>query len=360
MNLVILIAGLTLSIVTAGRGPVLWRRGSLAALALLALAAPLITPNPLTLTAVYIAGAAAAGWNIIGGFTGYAAFGQAAFFGLGGYATAVLVARSAGSYGVPAPLALPVAGLVPALIAVLIGLVVLRLRGHYFAIATLGIGIAVRELVNNVDCVGVPGLTKPLFCLGAAGGIILPPVHRSEVAVTNLTFYFAALGLLAGGTAALWLLNRSKFGYGLRAIRANEEAAAVMGIQTTRFKVAAFAAGAALTGFAGGLQALINGSVLPDQSSIFDPYRSLEVILICLIGGVGTVWGPVIGALLLYAVQEALIGLLGSGDWRPVFFGAFVILLILFLPRGLQQFTTGGGGRRTWRTLWRNLTANRV
>ena len=359
MNLLILAVALILSLVVAGRSAVWLRRGVLGALIGLALAAPLLTPNPLTLAAVAIAGAAAVGWNIIGGFTGYAAFGQAAFFGLGGYTVAVLVARSTGSYGLPAGLALPVAGLVPALIAALIGLVVLRLRGHYFAIATLGVGIAVRELVNNVDCVSVPGLSHPLFCLGAAGGIILPPVRRSAVAATNLTFYFAALALLAGGILALALLQRSKFGYGLRAIRANEQAAAVMGIQTTRFKVAAFAAGAALTGLAGGLQALINGSVLPDQSSIFDPYRSLEVILICLIGGAGTVWGPLIGALVLYAVQEALTGLLGSGEWRPVFFGAFVIGLILFLPRGLQQFTTGES-RLTWRTLWRNLTAYRV
>jgi branched-chain amino acid transport system permease protein len=130
-------------------------------------------------------------------------------------------------------------------------------------------------------------------------------------------------------------------------------------VHTTRFKVAAFVLGAAFTGWAGGLQGLVNGSVLPDQTSIFDPYRSLEVILICLIGGVGTIWGPVIGMFVLYAVQEALIGVFGSGDWRPVFFGAFVVLLILFLPRGLQQFTTAGQ-RLSWRALWRNLTAHRI
>jgi branched-chain amino acid transport system permease protein len=175
----------------------------------------------------------------------------------------------------------------------------------------------------------------------------------------NLSFFFAALALFAGGTAALWLLRHSKFGYGLRAIRANEEAAAVMGISTTRFKVAAFAASAVLTGLAGGLQGLVNGSVLPEQTSIFDPYRSLEVIIICLIGGVGTVWGPMVGAFTLYAVQEALFGLLGAGDWRPVFFGAFVILLILFLPRGILQFVHGTA-RLDWRTFLRNIQANRV
>lgn len=359
MNLAILTLGLILSLTVAGRGRALLRRVALGALIALVAAAPLLSPNLTTLTAVFVAGAAAVGWNVIGGFTGYAAFGQAAFFGIGGYTAAVLVARSVGAYGLPGAVGVVAAGPVAALIALPIGAVVLRLRGHYFAIATLGIGIAVRELVNNVDCVGWPGSDQPLFCLGAASGIILPPVRRSEVTATNLAFYGAALGLLAAGTLGLWLLSRSKFGYGLRAIRANEEAAAVMGVQTTRFKVAAFVLGAACTGWAGGLQGLVNGSVLPDQTSIFDPYRSLEVILICLIGGVGTVWGPVIGMFVLYAVQEALIGLFGSGDWRPVFFGAFVVLLILFLPRGLQQFTTAGQ-RLSWRTLWRNFTANRV
>ena len=359
MNLLIMLLGLGAAILVAqGRRPALNRAGMAGLVVVLGLA-PFLSPNLLTLTNLYIATAAAIGWNIIGGFTGYAAFGQAAFFGLGGYTVAVLVARAPGTYGLPAVVGMLGGGFVPALAALAIGVAVLRLRGHYFAIATLGVGIAVRELVNNLDCVNLPGSTQPLFCLGAASGIILPPVRRSEVAAANLTFYVAALGLLAAGTAGLWLLSRSKFGYGLRAIRANEEAAAVMGINTTRFKVAAFALGAAVTGWAGGLQGLVNGSVLPDQTSIFDPYRSLEVIIICLIGGVGTVWGPVIGAFLLYAVQEALTGALGGSDWRPIFFGAFVILLILFLPRGILQFA---GSRRPpgWRALWRNLVANRV
>ena len=151
-------------------------------------------------------------------------------------------------------------------------------------------------------------MERPPLCLGGASGIILPPVRRADVQATNLAFYFAALAMFAGGTAALWLLRHSKFGYGLRAIRANEEAAAVLGINTTWFKVAAFAAGAVLTGLAGGLQGLVNGSVLPEQTGIFDPYRSLEVIIICLIGGAGTVWGPMVGVFTLYAVQEALFG----------------------------------------------------
>jgi len=359
MNLLILLAGLILSILAAQhRRPALNRAG-LGGLALVLAGAPLLTTNLLTLTNVYLAGTAAIGWNIIGGFTGYAAFGQAAFFGLGGYTAAVFVGRAPGTFGLPAPLGVLVGGVIPAGAAILIGLAVLRLRGHYFALATLGVGIAVRELVNNIDCVGTPGSPQPLFCLGAASGIILPPVHKADLVITNLVLYGSALGLLAAGTAGLWLLSRSKFGYGLRAIRANEEAAGVMGINTTRFKIAAFAAGAALAGLAGGVQALVDGSVLPDQTSIFDPYRSLEVIIICLIGGAGTVWGPVIGTFLLYAVQEALTGIFGGGDWRPIFFGAFVILLVLFLPRGILQFA-GGRTPLGWRALWRNLTANRV
>jgi branched-chain amino acid transport system permease protein len=354
-----MLAGLVLSILTAQRIRPGVSRFSLPALLLVLTVAPFISNNLLTLTNVYIAGMAAIGWNIIGGFTGYAAFGQAAFFGLGGYTAAVMVSRAIGTYGLPNWVGVVAGGIMPAILAVLMGMVLLRLRGHYFAIATLGIGIAVRELVNNLDCVSLPWSDKPLFCLGGASGIILPPVRRAELEATDITFYFAGLLMLALGTFALWLLSRSKFGYGLRAIRSNEEAAAVLGINTTRFKIAAFAASAACAGFAGGLQSIVNGSVLPDVTSIFDPYRSLEVIIICLIGGTGTVWGPVIGTLTLYAVQEALTQLFGGGDWRPVFFGAFVILLILFLPRGIYQFFSGSA-RLSWRVFWRNLTANRV
>jgi branched-chain amino acid transport system permease protein len=359
VNLLIMLAGLVLSIIVVQhRRPALNRVG-LIGLVALGLLAPFLSNNLATLTGVYVAGTAAIGWNIIGGFTGYAAFGQSAFFGLGGYTLAVMIGRAQGTFGLPGWLGVLVAGVVPAVAAVLIGLVVLRLRGHYFAIATLGVGIAVRELVNNIDCVGLPGSAHPLFCLGAASGIILPPVRKDDLRATDLALYFAAFALIAGGTAALWLLNRSKFGYGLRAIRANEEAASVMGINITTFKIAAFTAGAALTGLAGGVQAIVNGSVLPDQTSIFDPYRSLEVIIICLIGGAGTVWGPVVGTFVLYAVQEALNGVFGGGDWRPIFFGAIVILLVLFLPRGILQFF---GARQAlgWRVLWRNLVANRI
>ncbi len=359
MNFAIMVIALALGIGVGQRSRPLLNRPSLTGLVALLLLAPFMSGNLLTLTGVFIAGTAAIGWNIIGGFTGYASFGQSAFFGLGGYTTAVMVARGAGVYGQPAPVGVVLGGVVATLAALLIGIVVLRLRGHYFAIATLGIGIAVRELVNNVDCVALPGSDTPLFCLGAASGIILPPNHKQDLATANLTFYFAGLALFGLAVGALMLLNRSKFGYGLRAIREGEEAAAVMGVNTTLFKVAAFAGGALFTGFAGGLQTLINGSVLPDQTSIFDPYRSLEVIIICLIGGVGTVWGPVIGTFALYAIQEILSSTLGAGDWRPVFFGAIVILLVLFLPRGILQFF---GTRRApgLRVLWRNLLENRV
>jgi branched-chain amino acid transport system permease protein len=297
----------------------------------------------------------AQGWSIIGGYTGYPSFGNSVFYGLGSYGVAIAMVQ----WNLPFALGM-IFGVVFAVgFAFLLGIPVLRLKGHYFAIATLGVGIAVRELVNNLDCVGLPGGGTPFFCLGGASGIILPPVRRSEVQASNLSFYIGALALLALGTGALWLLGRSKFGYGLRAIRENEEAASVMGVNTTRFKVAAFTLAAVWTGLAGATQGLVNGSVLPDQTSIFDPYRSLEVIIICLIGGVGTTWGPAIGAFTLYAVQEALNGIFGAGDWRPIFFGAIVILLILFLPRGVVQFV-GGRTPVGWRALWRNLVANRV
>src|SRR6266542_374346 len=181
--------------------------------------------------------ALAAAWNLIGGLTGYAAFGNVAFFGLGAYTVAFLTDKLHLNFA----FALPLAPLVAAGFAGLIGLPLLRLRGHYFAIATLGTGIAVGEVIKNLPWFG-----------GAAG--LFPPIYRHADA---LFFYLMAA---AAGLAVLatWLVMRSRLGYGLIAIRENEEAAAVLGVNTTAYKGAAFALSAALTRVVGGIFAQWN------------------------------------------------------------------------------------------------------
>jgi branched-chain amino acid transport system permease protein len=264
----------------------------------------------------------ASAWNIIGGMTGYAAFGNVAFFGVGAYSTAYLVANR----HVPFALALLSAPLIAGAFAVLIGLPLLRLRGHYFAIATLGVSVAVAEVVNNIEP------------LGGSSGVFLPIV-RSDL----LFFYLmAATAMLA--VAVSWFILRTRFGYGLLAIRENEEAAAVIGINTTLYKVGAFALAAALTGLAGGIFAQWN--VFINAENVFPVDYNVQMILMAVLGGSGTVLGPVVGAVTL----EALIQAFASGGefavWSQVGLGVLLATTVIFVPRGILDFF-GGQSRLT-------------
>jgi len=196
----------------------------------------------------------ATAWNIIGGITGYAAFGNVAFFGIGAYTTGMLIAKAKW----PFLLALPLAPLLAAAFATLVGLPLLRLRGHYFAVASLGVGVALGELVQNIDYAG-----QPLF--GGASGLFLPILAIEN---RDLFFFYVMSAAAAIAIAVTWLVLRSRFGYGLIAIRENEEAASVLGVNTTAYKVAAFALAAALTGLAGGIFSQWNVFINQDLSLI--------------------------------------------------------------------------------------------
>src|SRR5213079_2418339 len=279
----------------------------------------------------------ATAWNIIGGLTGYAAFGNVAFFGIGAYTVGMLITKARW----PFLLALPLAPAAAAVFAVLIGLPLLRLRGHYFAVASLGVGVAVGELVQNVDFRG-----EPLF--GGASGLFLP-----ILAVPNRDLYFFYLMLGAAGVsiAVTWAVIRSRFGYGLIAIRENEEAAAVIGVNTTAYKVGAFALAAALTGLAGGIFSQWN--VFINQDNAFPIEYNVQMILMALLGGTGTVFGPAAGALLLQLLIQFLGGSLPisldipfvSSEARPiiaqVILGLLLIVVVVFVPRGAIDFFGG-------------------
>lgn len=262
---------------------------------------------------VVLAGA----WNIIGGMTGYAAFGNVAFFGVGAYTTATLVDK----FHVTFALALLAAPLVAALFAAVVGLPLLRLRGHYFAIATLGLSVALGELVNNIEP------------LGGSTGVFLPIV-RSDM----LFFYLMAVTAVLTVVVS-WLVLRTRFGYGLLAIRENEEAAAVIGVNTTLYKVAAFALAAALTGIAGGIFAQWNVFINPEN--VFPVDYNVQMILMAVLGGSGTVLGPVVGAVAL----EALIQAFASGGtlavWSQVGLGVLLAVTVIFVPRGVLDFFGG-------------------
>jgi branched-chain amino acid transport system permease protein len=259
----------------------------------------------------------ASAWNLIGGLTGYPAFGNVVYFGIGAYTVALLVTK----YHLAFAAALPFAVLVAAALASLIGLPLLRLRGHYFAVASLGVAVAVGEVINNVEY------------FGGAVGIFMPIFH------SDLLFYYLMLGSAVLAVATTWGVLRSRFGYGLIAIREDEGAAAVMGVNTTLHKVAAYALSAAFTGLAGGIYAQWN--VFVNQDVAFNINVSIDSILMALIGGLGTIWGPVMGAVVL----ELLIqNFAGTGDLAVVTqvgLGLLLTVAVIFLPRGVVDFFGG-------------------
>ena len=317
-----------------------------------ALSIPLLTDKLwfrlATITAMFVV--MATGWNFIGGYAGYAAFGNVAFFGIGAYTVGMLVARAKW----PFLLALPLSPVAATLFAFLIGVPLLRLRGHYFAVASLGVGVAVGELVQNLDFRG-----EPIF--GGASGLFMPilPVPNRD-----LYFFYLMLGAAGLSIGVTWLVLRSRFGYGLIAIRENEEAAAVIGINTTAYKVAAFALAAALTGLAGGIFAQWN--VFIDQENSFPIAYNVEMILMALLGGTGTVLGPAAGAVVLQLLIQFLSGSLPitldlpfvPEDAMPVLaqvvLGVLLTLVVVFAPRGVIDFF-GGRSRLSIAYLRRSL-----
>ena len=259
----------------------------------------------------------ASAWNIIGGLTGYASFGNVAFFGLGAYTAGAVVTNLKW----PFALSLLLAPTVAATFALIVGIPLLRLRGHYFAVATLGVGVAVGEVVNNIEP------------LGAATGLFLPIVR------SDLLFFYLMLGAAVLAVLTTWVILRTRFGYGLLAIRENEEAAAVIGVNTTFYKVAAFCIAAALTGLAGGIFAQWNSFI--NQENVFAISDNVQMILMAVIGGAGTVLGPVAGAISLELIIQTLAGG-GSGSvYSQIGLGVLLAVCVIFIPRGVIDFFGG-------------------
>ncbi len=277
----------------------------------------LYTGQVRVVTAVLMFVALAQAWNIIGGLTGYACFGQVAFFGIGGYTTAVLMEHASWSFW----WALPVSAAGCAAFAGLIGLPLLRLRGHYFAIATLGVAEGMREVVTNLG---------PLT--GGGAGITVPTVAgRGTPWLGNDGFYLLFLTLAVLAVAVAVLLSRSRFGYGLRAINQDEDAAAAAGVNTTRAKVAALAISAAITGLAGSAYAFQQVTIYPQR--LFDVDITVTMIVMVVIGGAGTVLGPLIGAVGLQFVSEYLRQ--AYPQEHILVLGAVIVFVVLLFPAGL-------------------------
>ncbi|HEV7862911.1 MAG TPA: branched-chain amino acid ABC transporter permease [Acidimicrobiia bacterium] len=298
------------------------RFGLLAAVAAVAaaLAAPAVADDAAlrTLAGVFMFAALASAWNIIGGFAGYASFGNVVFFGLGGYTVAVLMVHAGWGFWP----ALPVAVAVGAAYAALVGLPVLRLRGHYFAIATLGVAEGTREVVLNLSRVtgGGAGITIPV--LGSRATTAYPG---------NTAFYYLFLAALGVAVGAAFAVSRSRFGYGLRAIHDDEQGAAATGVNTTRAKLAAFALSGGLTALVGALFAFQQVTIYPER--LFSVEITVLMVAMAVIGGVGTVVGPVIGAVGLQLLAEYLRQ--RYLNLHLIVFGSLLVAFVVFMPDGL-------------------------
>jgi branched-chain amino acid transport system permease protein len=268
------------------------------------------------LSNIFMYAAMAQSLNIMAGFMGYADFGNTVFFGVGAYATALLTTK----WGWPVAPAIVVGGLCGVALASVMGLPLLRLRGHYFAIATIGVLEGAREIVANVRA------------LGGGLGISLPLFAGTPEAFSHL-IYYVLLAVLLGYTGIAWWLSRSKFGYALRAIKADEEAAAVMGVATTRYKIRAWQLSAMCTGLVGGIYAYWLNFIEPPI--VFDIMISVKVWLIMLLGGAGTVLGPIAGALILELLTAFIWSKLLRG--HMLILGAVIVLVVVFMPGGFMD-----------------------
>lgn len=266
-------------------------------------------------TTMLMYGVLAMSWNFIGGMAGYPSFATAAFFGLGAYVGAV-----AQKLGTTMFTSWAMAGLVAALFAALLGWALLRLRGHYFAIASLVVAEVLRELVNaSTDLTG------------GGMGLNLPLPPMASVDAQARFFFWAMLALALLTFVATWLTLNSRVGFGLRCIQQNEAAADMLGVNTTGTKVAAFTLSAVFVGIAGAVYASWVHYIEPPD--VFDVLYSVKPIVMVLFGGAGTLFGPLIGAGLFLALEEIV-----WRNWLQVHsgvLGLLIVLLVLFVPKGI-------------------------
>lgn len=309
------------------------RYAGIAVVAALLLAYPLVVTTSFLQTIGVMAltmAIASTGWNILGGYAGQISFGHAVFFGTGMYGTTLLVSDGWSPWLAMVPIAL-----LAAAFGVLIGLPTFRLRGHYFSIATLAIGMMVMSILPNIQW------------LGATDGLSVPFLDEG---FWNLTFslrdkteyYYTALGLFAVTTVAAWLFLRGRIGSYLEAIRDDDIAASAVGVPVRRYKLYAVAMSAGLTSIAGSYHVMFVTFVDPSSSS--DLSLSTAIALIAVVGGAGSMWGPILGAWLVIALQEYTRTYL-SATGRTIdlmMFGALIILVAVVDPRGLVNLIKRG------------------
>jgi ABC-type branched-subunit amino acid transport system ATPase component/ABC-type branched-subunit amino acid transport system permease subunit len=271
--------------------------------------------NMLILSMLFAIGAV--GLNIISGWGGYISLGQSAFVGVGAYTVALGALKIGGNPFVW----VPVAGVVAGLLALLMGLIAMRTRGHSFVILTIGFLFLLQLIAINWD----------EFTNGTQG--LSLPIPMWDIAYQYWPFYYAMLGVLGLSLVTAWRIRRTKFGTGLIAMREDEDKASTVGVNTPVYKMLGFVASGVFLGMAGGVYAYYLAFI--DPRGMFDIVISVQIILCMLLGGRGTLWGPVLGAFLVEPLNELANQQMGGGNSRLLIFGGLMALVVLFLPKGI-------------------------
>ena len=267
----------------------------------------------------------AVSWNFIGGYAGYLSFGHVAFFGIGAYSTAILMQVFSLTPFLTILSTIP-AGMIAALIAIIIGYPCLRLRGPYFAVITLCFAFVVDLGVKNLEF------------LGGADGLWLKSMELPINVTRGVLFEVMLILMVVTIAASLWI-NRSKFGAGLRAIKEDEEVAQTLAINAPKLKIQAFALSAFFPGIAGGIYAYYLTYIHPDI--VFDVNMSILIVLMALFGGGGTLLGPIIGAVILTLVNEGLSTFV-MAELARIIYGCLFVIVIIYLPNGIMDFFRKG------------------
>ena len=285
-------------------------------------------PHPLhILIMIALYATLAQAWNIIGGFAGQVSLGNAVFFGIGAYTTTLMMMK----LGLSPWLGMPVGMLIAVLISVCIGIPVFRLGGHYFAIATIAVGEIVQTIfINWKEIGGASGLNQP----------ILPQsLINFQFHDTKLPYYYIALAICCIAFLAAWGVERSRLGYYFRALKGDPLAARSLGIDIGRYKLIALATSAALTAMGGAFYAQY--VLFIDPESVLPLSLSILICLVAVLGGVNSLWGPLLGAMVLIPLSETtrvyLANLGGGGKAIDLMiYGLLIVLIAVFQPGGLM------------------------
>ena len=264
----------------------------------------------------------ASSWNILGGYTGYTSLGHAGFFGLGGY----LVALAHNRLGWHPFISTWFLGLIVFMVALALGWISLRTHGSAFVVVTIAMVFIFRIVALNLSDItnGARGLTQPR---PGWGGVEWSPE------IIKIPFHYIMLLLLCLTILTSWRIRQSKFGLGLIAIREDEGKAEAVGINTMLYKVLAFGISAYFMGVAGGIYSYFFTYI--DPQFIFDIFTGVTMVLICILGGRGTLWGPVLGAFIMEPLGNWIIGTFGGTQIHLTIFGGTLLLVMLFLPQGI-------------------------